>query len=167
MFHRITDFEYEWYQEIEATQKVFKHVSDKSLNQVIHPDVRTLGRLAWHITITIPEMMNKTGLSITKPHHDDPIPSSTKQIFAAYNEAAIAVLDEVKKKWTDATLPIEDEMYGQKWKRGHTLSALVKHQIHHRGEMIVLMRMAGLAVPGLYGPTRDEWAKWGMKEPAV
>lgn len=59
------------------------------------------------------------------------------------------------------------DMYGQKWKRGFTLQALIAHEIHHRGEMIVLMRIAGLAVPGVYGPTRDEWANYGMAPPSV
>jgi uncharacterized damage-inducible protein DinB len=44
---------------------------------------------------------------------------------------------------------------------------LILHQVHHRGEMIVLMRMAGLAVPGIFGPTREEWAQYGMQPPSV
>jgi uncharacterized damage-inducible protein DinB len=54
-------------------------------------------------------------------------------------------------------------MYGQRWKRGFTLTALVEHQIHHRGQMTVLMRQAGLRVPGIYGPAREDWASMGMK----
>lgn len=167
MFHTIRDFEYIWSQEIEATQKVFKHLTDKSLAHEFSPDVRTLGRLAWHITTTIPETMEKTGLSISGPKPEDPIPSSARTIFAAYNEAAISLLDQVKSTWTDATLEVEDDMFGQKWKRGASLVALIHHQIHHRGEMMVLMRLAGLAVPGIYGPTREEWAKFGMEPPTV
>ncbi len=165
MIRSIKDFEYLWSQEIESTQKVFKHLTDKSLTHELSPDVRNLGRLAWHITTTIPEMMERTGLSLAGPRPNDPIPSSAKAIFNAYNETAISLLDQIKSKWTDASLEVEDEMYSEKWKRGYSLLALVRHEIHHRGEMIVLMRLAGLAVPGLYGPTREEWAQWGM-EPA-
>jgi uncharacterized damage-inducible protein DinB len=35
---------------------------------------------------------------------------------------------------------------------------LVRHLIHHRGQLIVLMREAGLIVPGVYGPSREETA---------
>jgi uncharacterized damage-inducible protein DinB len=35
------------------------------------------------------------------------------------------------------------------------------HQAHHRGQMTVLMRQAGLTVPGVYGPAREERAQWG------
>jgi uncharacterized damage-inducible protein DinB len=167
MIRTIQDFEYHWSQELEATQKIFKHLTDKSLSQAITPQNRTLGRLAWHITTTIHEMMARTGLTIAGPNPDDPVPSSAKAIFTAYNEAAISLLEQVKSKWTDATLDIEDEMYGEKWKRGITLMSLLVHQVHHRGQITVLMRQAGLNVPGIYGPAREEWAAYGMKEPEV
>ncbi len=167
MIHTITDFEHQWSAEIESTQKVLKHLRNDSLTKIIHPDVRTLGRLAWHIVMTIPEMMGKTGLTIAGPKEHDPIPATAKEILKGYSDAAISLLDEVKKNWKDATLEEKDEMYGEKWKRGYTLQALINHEIHHRGEMIVLMRIAGLAVPGVYGPTRDEWAQFGMTPPAI
>jgi uncharacterized damage-inducible protein DinB len=167
MIHAIKDFEFSWSQEIEATQKVFKHLTDKSLAQELSPSVRTPGRLAWHITLTIPEMMERTGLKIAGPGHNDPVPASAKAIFNAYNSAAISLLDQIKANWSDATLEVEDEMYGEKWKRGATLTALINHQIHHRGELIVVMRLAGLAVPGVYGPTREEWSHFGMEPPKV
>ena len=50
---------------------------------------------------------------------------------------------------------------------GLTLQVLVVHQAHHRGQMTVLMRQAGLEVPGVYGPSRQEWAAYGMQPPAV
>jgi uncharacterized damage-inducible protein DinB len=58
-------------------------------------------------------------------------------------------------------------MYGEKWTRGFTLTSLILHQVHHRGQMTVLMRQAGLEIPGLYGPARQEWAAFGMKPPAI
>lgn len=167
MFPTVASFTHIWSQEIEATQKLFKHLSDKSLPHAIGPEGRTLGRLAWHITTTIPEMMNRTGLSIASPDPEAPVPSSAKQIFNAFNDASIALLEQVQEKWTDATLQQEDDMYGQQWKRGATLMALVLHLVHHRGQMTVVMRQAGLAIPGLYGPAREEWAAYGMKPPEV
>jgi uncharacterized damage-inducible protein DinB len=167
MIRSIHDFEYQWSQELEATQKVFKHLTDKSLPQAVNPEGRTLGRLAWHITTTIPEMMGRTGLKIAGPDPESPLPSSAKEIFKAYNEAALSLLEQVKSQWTDATLEQKDDMYGQMWARGETLTSLIVHQIHHRAQMTVLMRQAGLAVPGIYGPAREEWAAFGMKPPEI
>ena len=49
------------------------------------------------------------------------------------------------------------------WSRGKTLGALVTHQIHHRAQLTVVMRLAGLKVPGVYGPAKEEWAAYGME----
>jgi uncharacterized damage-inducible protein DinB len=167
MFTTIFSFVHVWSQELESTQKLFKHLTDRSLSQAIGPEGRTLGRLAWHITTSIPEMMNRTGLAIASPDPEAAVPPSSKDIFNAFSDAAIALLEQVQAQWTDATLQVEDEMYGEKWKRGSTLMGLVLHQVHHRGQMTVLMRQAGLAIPGLYGPTREEWAAYGMQPPTV
>ena len=48
-------------------------------------------------------------------------------------------------------------MYGETWKKGFALWVTVAHQAHHRGQLTVLMRMAGLKVPGIYGPAKEEW----------
>jgi uncharacterized damage-inducible protein DinB len=40
---------------------------------------------------------------------------------------------------------------------------LIVHEIHHRGQMTVLMRQAGLSFTGIYGPTREEWIKKGQQ----
>ena len=162
MFTTISDFIYVWSQEFEATQKLLKHLTNESLCREVAPGRRTLGRLAWHITTSIPEMMNRTGLAIAGPDPESPPPATAREIFSAYNLAAEALLEQVRSRWDDAALQVEDDMYGEKWKRSATLASLVFHQIHHRGQMTVLMRQAGLAVPGIYGPAREEWAKYGM-----
>ncbi|HUJ75909.1 MAG TPA: DinB family protein, partial [bacterium] len=56
--------------------------------------------------------------------------------------------------------------YGRPWRRASVLSSLVRHQIHHRGQLTVLMRQAHLVVPGIYGPAREEWVTMGMEPQA-
>ncbi len=167
MIRTIADFEYHWSQELEATQKVLKHLTDRSLSSSAAPDGRTIGRLAWHIVTSIPEMMGRTGLTIAGVAEHDPVPPGAKAIFKAYSDAAISLLEQVTTGWTDATLEQTDEMYGERWKRGQTLTALLLHQVHHRGQLTALMRHAGLAVPGVYGPAREEWAAFGMQPPQI
>ncbi len=162
MFSTIQDFLFVWAQEFEGTQKVLKHVTTESMKQAIVPGGRTLGRLAWHVTVSIPEVMNRTGLAISGPDPEAPIPATAKEIFDAYNCAAEELIEQIRKTWTDADLEKEDNMYGEMWKRKVTLTSLVFHQIHHRAQIEVLMRQAGLRVPGLYGPSKEEWAAMGM-----
>ncbi len=156
-----------WMQKFDKTQRLFKHVPDKALGQSGDPQGRTLGGIAWHITQTIPEMMNHTGLNVEGPGEKVAVPQSMAEIRKAYEKSALSLLEQVKSRWTDDSLEASDALYGQMWKRGYTLAALILHQTHHRGQMTVLMRQAGLPVPGLYGPAREEWAQWGLPVPPI
>lgn len=162
MYRKIEDFTRDWAYEIESTSKVFNNLTDESLAQQVTPEGRNLGFLAWHIVITLGEMPEKVGLHIDCPPENTPMPSTAAEIAAAFQTAANSVSAEVAKNWSDETLEQEDEMYGDRWKRGLTLLYLMLHQAHHRGQMTVLMRQAGLPVPGIYGPSREEWEAFGM-----
>jgi len=166
MFRRVADFQKAWKQERESTLKVLGALTDASLAQAVTKEDRTLGRMAWHLATSLGEMMERTGLKVAGPAHDAPAPAAAAAIGSAYETASKAVADGVAA-WSDATLETEDDMYGEKWPRGLTLQVLVVHQAHHRGQMTVLMRQAGLKVPGVYGPAREEWTAYGMKPPAV
>ena len=167
MIRSIADFEQLWKIEVDATQKILRNITTASLNQTVHPDVRSLGRSAWHMVTSIPEMAGRTGLKLAGPHHEAPIPATAEEIASAYTAAAASLLENVKKHWTDKDLLVEDDMYGEKWTRGKTLEVLVNHQIHHRAQMMVVMRLLGLTVPGIYGPTKEEWSSYGMPPPAI
>ncbi len=167
MFTTVSGFLESWKFESDGTSKLLAALTDASLAQAVTPVGRTLGRLAWHITTTIPEMMERTGLHLSGPAQGAPVPTSARAIESAYQETATSVAEVVGASWTDATLTIEDEMYGMKWTRGVTLGVLISHQTHHRGQMTVLMRQAGLVVPGIYGPAREEWAQMGVAAPAI
>jgi uncharacterized damage-inducible protein DinB len=110
---------------------------------------------------TLPEMLGLVGLKIDGPSHTDECPANAADIAAAYEKAAKSVADEVGNNWKNESLLEENEMYGETWAKGLTLFYLIAHQAHHRGQMTVLMRQAGLAVPGVYGPAKEEWAAMG------
>jgi uncharacterized damage-inducible protein DinB len=167
MFTTIADFERAWVAQSGGTVKLLAALTDESLAQQVAPQSRTLGRLAWHITGSIAEMANRTGLRVTGPAEDAPVPAKAAEILAAYEKSARSLGEQVRKAWTDATLVEEDEMYGEPWKRGHTLYVLIQHETHHRGQMSVLMRQAGLQVAGVCGPSREEWAAFGMPAAAI
>jgi len=163
MYYKIEDFLKDWDYESKATLKIFNSLTDQSLSQKVYPEGRTLGFLALHISRTIGEMMNRTGLQVKTFDDDLDAPNDAKSISENYEVSSKSLVNEIKNKWNDESLLIEDDMYGEKWKRGITLGALLGHQSHHRGQMTVLMRQAGLNVPGIYGPSKEEWAQMGME----
>jgi uncharacterized damage-inducible protein DinB len=159
MICTVAEFTSMWKAESEITQRVLDALTNTSLGQRITGRDRTLGDLAWHLATTIGEMLRQTGLPVSGPDHDSPAPGDAKAIADAYRDGAGSVLALVGGRWTDATLAVEDEMYGERWTRGATLTALVCHEIHHRGQLSVLMRQAGLVVPSIYGPNREQTAQ--------
>lgn len=162
MFSTLEAFERDWSYESTSTQKLLDTLTDASLQQPVSPGGRTLGRLAWHIAQTIPEMMAKAGLQLAGPGEHDPPPHTAAAIADGYRTACESLAGELRVQWTDASLAESTEMYGEMWAKGTTLSVLILHQAHHRGQMTVLMRQAGLPVAGVYGPSSEEWVQFGM-----
>ncbi len=167
MYRKIEDFLAGWESESRSTQKVLDALTDESLRQSVLEGHRTLGRIAWHVVTTIPEMMAHTGLSFSAVSPDAPVPARAGEIAKSYAAVAEELLKRVRADWTDETLSVEDEMYGEKWARGQSARVLIDHQTHHRGQLTVLMRQAGLKVPGVYGPSKEEWAEYGAPPPEI
>jgi len=161
MLRKIEDFQKDWAYEAESTGKILNSLTDESLSQRVNEGGRSLGFMGWHLTQTLGEMLGLVGLKIDAPAFSQECPTRAADIAAAYEKAAQSVSEQVGTNWTDETLLEEDNMYGDTWARGLTLFYLIAHQAHHRGQMTVLMRQAGLAVPGVYGPAKEEWAAMG------
>jgi uncharacterized damage-inducible protein DinB len=163
MYTKISDFLNDWKFESEATTKILSNFSDESLTKKFNDEIRTAGRIAWHIVTSVGEMAHRTGLTFKTADEKAPIPQTVKEIVDVYKQASDNLVEEIKEKWNDETLKQEDDMYGQMWTRGRTLGILVTHQIHHRAQLTVVMRLSGLKVPGIYGPAKEEWANYGME----
>ena len=66
-------------------------------------------------------------------------------------------LDDVVSFFDGRRLTVREVLWGE----------LLHHLIHHRGQLVLLCRMAGGAPPGLYGPNREEMrALQARMEPA-
>lgn len=167
MFTSVDAFLKDWVEESSKTARLLDALTDASLAQRVGPEDRTLGRIAWHIVTTLPELMGRVGIEVSSVSEGAPVPGKAAEISKAYKTAAQELASHIERSWKDETLQAEDNMYGHTWRRGQTLEVLVRHQIHHRGQMTVLMRQAGLVVPGIYGMAREEWAKMGMSAPEV
>ncbi|MFA6569859.1 MAG: DinB family protein [Bacteroidota bacterium] len=162
MYRTIQDFVKSWTEESASTLKLFKNLKDDSLNHLAYEGGRTIGDIAWHIVVTAGEMPKSAGLEAVTPTEHEDTPVQVQTYLDTYLKASKNVIDEVGTKWNDAMLDEEIELYGEKWKRGYLLDALIKHQAHHRGQLMILMRQANLNVIGVYGPSKEEWASYGM-----
>jgi len=75
MYATLSSFLADWASESAKTLQLLRTLSDGSLSQAVEPEGRTVGRLAWHITQTVPEMVNRTGLTVSGPTETAPVPS--------------------------------------------------------------------------------------------
>jgi uncharacterized damage-inducible protein DinB len=162
MYCKISNFISDWSFESAATLKIFNALTDQSLQQKVTPDGRSLGQIAWHITISLSQMLSKAGLEIGDINRNAPVPGKIGEIISEYKKLSAKVAEQVQSKWKDEELYDELDMFGQKWEKGKVLTSIIGHQTHHRAQITVLMRQAGLIVPGIYGPSKEEWAQMGM-----
>jgi uncharacterized damage-inducible protein DinB len=157
MFYKISDFQKDWEIESKATLKLLRVLTDESLNQKVNEEGRTLGRLAWHLVCAPGKSLTQAGFSPSLTLDEADLPATAKKIADDYENSAKEVTELVTKSWSDESLEDEITMFRDKWKKGQVLTVLIRHQIHHRAQMTILMRQAGLKVPGIYGPSREEW----------
>lgn len=154
MFSSIQHFISIWNSETASTQACLANLTNESLSKEIVQDYRTIERLANHIVDCAASIPHEAGLPVVgyqKQHY-----SSASAIAEAYAKNTEAV-KQALTQWTDATLQEDTPMYGETWKKGFALWVAFVHQVHHRGQLTVLMRAAGLKVPGIYGPAKEEW----------
>jgi len=163
MYRSINDFQADWQHEGANTAKIFANITEEVKAVKINPKVRSLERLAWHITETITEMGSKAGLFDDNLLEHEPVPATFAGIAAAHQKYNALLAEAVTTRWTDADLNDEIPMYGESWAKGTILSVLIAHEAHHRSQMTIIMRMVGLPVPGLYGPSAEEWVAYGME----
>jgi uncharacterized damage-inducible protein DinB len=167
MFQTLDGFFKAWKFEEGVTQRILDALTDESLSQEVTSQDRTLGRIAWHIVTAIHMLMSRTGLKFEAPGEGEPVPTSAKVIADSYRQACHALTQALETQWTNDNLNVLSEVFGEKMPNSIFLDILIRHQIHHRGQITVLMRQAGLKVPGIYGPAREEWAHIGMEAPNI
>lgn len=158
MFISIEEFITEWKHEAENTEKLLSVLTDDSLDQSIGEDLKSLGELTWHVTSSIKEIISHTGLQFEGPSEKDELPGTAKEILEAYSKVSNALVEAVQSKWNDDSLKEIINAFGFEMPIFALLRMTIQHQTHHRGQMTVLMRQAGLVIPGMYGPSKEEWA---------
>lgn len=126
------------------------------------PGSRSIGELAWHLSeidACLSFGIAERRFSFEDEPPDLKRPREIKLLAPGYrrvHQQAVArlerlendELDEVVTYFDGRQMTIRDVLWG----------ALLHHLVHHRGQLVLLCRMAGGTPPGLYGPNREEMA---------
>lgn len=156
----------EFDREMATTRRTIERVPDEKLSFQPHPKSFTMGGLVTHIaqlpvwgkiTMTLDEFEIEPG---GKKYEPPPPFSKTADALAAFDEGVAECRAAMNKddavylagwKMTKGGKPVID-MPRAAVMRGFVLN----HLYHHRGQLSVYLRLAGLSVPEIYGPTADE-----------
>jgi uncharacterized damage-inducible protein DinB len=112
-------------------------------------------------------MLIEFGITVEAVKDENTIPTSAREIAETFKNVSANTSKAIGEQWTDQTLSEMKNVFGMELPRAVMLNMLIKHIVHHRGQMTVLMRQAGLQVPGIYGPSREEWSLMGMEAPSI
>jgi uncharacterized damage-inducible protein DinB len=150
-----------WEREAKQTEKLLAALPPTQYDFRPDPKGRSLGEMAWHLA-EIDGYMSR-GVASGKFDFETKMPGLERPRVVAelapgykrVHEAAVAVVRSLKPERLDDSTPF----MGRSMRNGDILwFVLLHHAIHHRGQLVLLTRLAGGVPPGLYGPTREEMA---------
>jgi uncharacterized damage-inducible protein DinB len=149
-------------QEAATTRRVLERIPQEHLSWRPHPKSMSLGQLALHVA-TVP------GLVAEIAAVDIAAPNSFNQPEAATAAELVPALVESVAKAKRTLGTYDDAKMAATWrlqKGGREVltmprvafvrAIMLNHWYHHRGQLLVYLRLLNLPVPSVYGPTADE-----------
>jgi uncharacterized damage-inducible protein DinB len=149
-------------QEAETTRRVLERIPEARLSWRPHPKSMSLGQLALHIATTPGAVAQVAALDgMERPQFDRPEPKSKREVIEALGPSVASALEFLRglddaratETWT---MTLAGKPVFAVPRIGLVRTIMLNHWYHHRGEMQVYLRLLGVPVPPVYGPTADE-----------
>ena len=150
-------------QEAETTRRVLERIPQAHLSWKPHPKSMSLGQLALHVA-TVPGTVAELAAKDTIPE-----PPTFVQPEAATSAELLPSLAESVARARRALGGFDDARMAGMWRLqsgGKDIMAMpraalvraimLNHWYHHRGQLLVYLRLLDQSVPSVYGPTADE-----------
>ena len=149
-----------WSTEAKKTAELMRSLPPTQYDFRPVKDWRSIGETAWHLAegdgyMAQAAAIGKFDFASKLPGLERP--KTIAELAPAYERVhaeAFAKVRAMKPEDMDRTMM---DMMGQPIRIGDMLwSYLLHHTIHHRGQLVLMCRMAGGVPPGLHGPNREE-----------
>lgn len=157
-------------EEAEATRRALERVPEDRLSWRPHPKSMSLGELALHVAQTpggVAELLDEPSAG-APDFSRRPEASSRAELLAAFEESVENATSKLSA-WGDEGLEAEWRMTED----GQTLLAspraamvraiMLNHWYHHRGQLVVYLRLLDVPVPAVYGDSADEAPAFARK----
>jgi uncharacterized damage-inducible protein DinB len=160
-------------QEAETTRRVLERIPQAHLSWKPHVKSMSLGQLALHVA-TLPGNVAELAALDTIP--DPPsfvqaeaataaelVPSLTasvaraKQVLGGFDDARMSAMWRLQSSGKDIMVMPRAAL---------VRAIMLNHWYHHRGQLLVYLRLLNQSVPSVYGPTADE-NPFAVAAPAV
>ena len=155
----------EFDREMGLTRRALERVPDGQFEWRPHPTSVTLGRLAEHLTDMqrwASTTMTESGIEVSAQRPAGyQRPSTRAGMLAQFDAGYQAARGNLVNK-TDAefaapwTLRNGGKEVFTAPKSTVLRNFVLNHMIHHRGQLMVYLRMLGVPIPSIYGPSGDE-----------
>jgi uncharacterized damage-inducible protein DinB len=158
--NEIDTFRATWEQEAKNTIRLLEALPTDQYDFRPDPKGRSLGEMAWHLSEI--DGCLSYGVAERRFSFEDDLPELVRPRevrllapgYKRVHELAVARLQKLTpeelgesvKFFDGRPMAIRDVLW----------IALLHHLIHHRGQLVLLCRMAGGSPPGIYGPNREE-----------
>ena len=150
-------------QEAETTRRVLERIPQAHLSWKPHPKSFSLGQLALHVATVPGNVAELAAIDLV------PNPPAFMQPEATTASELVPSLQESVAKAKRALGGFDDARMGATWRLqagGRDIIAMprvavvrtimLNHWYHHRGQLLVYLRLLNLPVPSVYGPSADE-----------
>ena len=149
-------------QEAATTRRVLERIPQEHLSWRPHPKSMSLGQLALHVALVPGLVAENAALDIASPNSfiqpeaataAELVPAlaesvaKAKRALGAYDDAKMTAMWRLQKDGRDVlAMP----------RVAFVRAIMLNHWYHHRGQLLVYLRLLNLSVPSVYGPTADE-----------
>jgi uncharacterized damage-inducible protein DinB len=150
-------------QEAHATTRVLEGVPQAHLSWRPHPKSMSLGQLALHVAANPGNVAKLVSMdTIPEPPQFVQAEAATAAELVPTLKASIAEARTILSGFDDAAMGATWRLLaGGKEVMAMPRAAVVRvimlnHWYHHRGQLLVYLRMQDVPLPSVYGPTADE-----------
>lgn len=151
-------------QEVKSTQRVLERITDEHLSWKPHEKSRTAGQLAIHVAQIpgiVSRIMGADEFDVSGAKFNNDPPQSAAELIPALQRAAAQGRKFLEELDDARAMAPWKMMLGTKQLQvmpriAAIRSIMFNHWYHHRGELVVYLRLLNIPVPSVYGPSADE-----------
>jgi uncharacterized damage-inducible protein DinB len=149
-------------QEATTTRRVLERLPEAKFSWRPHPKSMSLGQLGLHVAQTPGAIARLAASDPTEPPDFEQDEATSSAALLEALEQSVAEAKTALAGWDDAamqatwSMTVNGKTMMAMPRMGLIRAIMLNHWYHHRGQLLVYLRLLEQSVPSVYGPTADE-----------